>query len=88
MCAATQAAGGGAPPEEERDYVVVWRAWLQEECRARPEPAYRWMKQEGFSQPVPFPARPDGSPTANVRLMDGHLREAWGPSTASIREAP
>ena len=47
-----------------------------------------WLRDDAFAPLVVFLARPDGSATANVREMDGLLREAWGPMNRKYAEAP
>ena len=50
---------------------------------------YHWLVyHDTFAPPVVFLARPDGSTTANVREMDGLLREASGPINRKYAEAP
>ena len=54
----------------------------------QPGAVYRWLKEEGFSPPLVFIARPDGTPTANVREMDELVRAAWGPINRNYAEGP
>ena len=85
MHAVTQAASSGALQEEERDRVDAWRVWLCEEWGTRPGGMYRWLKEEGFSPPVLFVVRADGSPTSKQWASCCGAR--GGPSTASMRGA-
>ena len=53
----------------------------------------RWRCTAGCgTTPLPhsvaFVARPDGNVTANVRDVDGPLREAWGPINRKYADAP
>ena len=73
---------------EDRERVQAWRAWLQAEWGTKPGAVYRWLKEEGFSPPVVFIARRDGTPTANVREMDELVRAAWGPINRKYAEGP
>ena len=71
---------------EDRQRIQAWRSWLQVELGTRPGAVYRWLKEEGFSPPVVFIARPDGSPTAEVQEMDDLIRAAWGPINRKYAE--
>ena len=73
---------------EDRERVQAWRSWLQAEWGTKPGAVYRWLKEEGFSPPVVFIARPDGTPTANVQEMDELVRAAWGPINRKYAEGP
>ena len=73
---------------EDAERVSAWKAWLVEEMSVRPGAVYRWLREEEFSPPVVFLARPDGTPTGNVQEMDELLRAAWGPINRKYAEAP
>ena len=73
---------------EDRERVQAWRSWLQAEWGTKPGAVYRWLKEEGFSPPVVFIARPDGTPTAYVQEMDELVRAAWGPINRKYAEGP
>ena len=73
---------------EDRERVQAWRTWLQAEWETKPGAVYRLLKEEGFSPPVVFIARPDGTPTANVQEMDELVRAAWGPINRKYAEGP
>ena len=69
---------------EDRERVQAWQA----EWGTKPGAVYRWLKEEAFSPPVVFIARPDGTPRANVREMDELVRAAWGPINRKYAEGP
>ena len=73
---------------EDAERTSAWKAWLVEEMSVRPGAVYRWLREEGFSPPVVFLARPDGTPTGNVQEMDELLRAAWGPINRKYAEVP
>ena len=67
----------------------MWQVWLAWEWGMRPGAVYRWLRDNAFPPPPGvFVARPNGSATANVREMDGLMREAWGPNNRKYAEAP
>ena len=73
---------------EEKERREAWQAWLAREWGTRLGAVYRWLRDNPFAPPVVFLAQPDGSAKANVREMDGLLREAWGPINRKYAEAP
>ena len=73
---------------EDRERVQTWRAWLKAEWGTKPGAVYRWLKEEGFSPPVVFIARPDGTPTANVWENDELVHAAWRLINRKYAEGP
>ena len=73
---------------EDRERVQGWRAWLQAEWGSKPVAVYRWLNKEGFSPPVVFIARSDGTCPANVWEFDELVRAAWGPINRKYAEEP
>ena len=68
--------------------MKAWRARLQAEWGPKPVAVYRSLREEGFSPSVVFIARPDGTPTANVREIHELVRAAWGPINRKYAEGP
>ena len=73
---------------EDVERIPAWKASLVEELGVRPGAVYRWLREEEFCPPVVFLARPDGTPTGNVKEMGELLRAAWGPINRKYAEAP
>ena len=54
----------------------AWRDWLDEAWSADQGAVYRWLGGEGFTPPVVFLTREDGTPTSDVAEMDAMVRRS------------
>ena len=73
---------------EDRERVRAWREWLDKAWSADQGAVYRWLGGEGFTPPVVFLTREDGTPTSDVAEMDALVRRDWAPINQKYEHAP
>ena len=73
---------------EDRERVRAWREWLDHAWSLDQGAVYRWLGGDGFTPPVVFLTREDGTPTSNVAEMDAPVRRAWAPINQKYEHTP